>query len=230
MPAQLQPGNASPARQVQATSVAWYPLPKWLAGRFQSNFITNQVVQVYSQAAPPHRSSGHMKHVDSFGMQQDKTGRVWHADILPRIGLWEGAQEEIQTTVAKQCVETSDNKVVLHIHNHCVFLDGSKQRIVYAEQVDGYKTITQKNDNGDLSIYDDVQEYDCYGRPLDRYIATSVMKRIEDFTPRDSENGVDLRASLAQYLASIGRSDLIPAAGQMPPSGPTSDPAQTTAN
>lgn len=209
MPTELQAGSTYQAVQSQATSIHWYPLPKWLSGKYESDFMFNQVVQIYSQAAPSHASSGPMKHIENFGLQPDSTGRLWHADILPKTSAWEGARENLQTTVEKECVTTNDEKMVLHIHNQSVTLDPSRQRVIYSEQVDGYKTITLENDAGDISVYDDIQEYDSNGGPLDRYIAKYSMRRIEDFAPISEESGIDLRASLAQYLASINRPDLI---------------------
>lgn len=210
MPPQLQAGNRYQEMQGQPTSIVWYPLPKWLAGKYQSDYITNQVTEVYSSAAQPHSPYGKMKHIENFGLQLDSTGRVWHADFLPHIALWQGNRTEVQTTIAKQCVTSNENTLVLRIHNHCVFLNPSTQRIVYAEQVEGYKTITLMNQNGDLSIWDDIKEYDCSGAPIDRYVARSAMHRTEAFSPMSSENGIDLQSSLAQYLTSINRQDLLP--------------------
>ncbi len=210
MPAQLQAGSAYQDAPMQTTSIKWYPLPTWLRGVYQSDFITNQVVQVYSSAAPPHQAYGKMKHTDSYGLQLDNQGRLWNADLLPKVGKWEGAQVEVQTTVEKDCVTSDDNQLIMHIHNYCVYLSPTKQQIVYAEQVDGFKTIKLQNKQGDLSIYDDIQEYDSNGQPLDRYIATSTMHRTKIFKPQDFENGIDLRASLAQYLTSTGHPELIP--------------------
>lgn len=180
-------------------------------GTYESDTITNQVVQIYSPNAPRHASFGRLQHVEHFGVQLDNTGRAWNADFLPHTSTWEGAQLERQTTVEKECVASDDQKIILHLHNQCIFINPRNQLISYVEQVDGYKTITLKNDRGDLAIYDDIQEYDCNGAPLDRYIATSTMLRIENFVPLEMVNGINLSASLAQYLSSIGRSDLIPA-------------------
>jgi hypothetical protein len=213
MPSEVQPGSTYLQGQAQATSIVWYPLPRWLMGVFESDFITNQVVQVYSPAAPRHASSGRLQHTEGFGVQLDKTGRAWHADFLPHKSIWQGSLEEIQTTLEKECTFTNDDKLVLHIHNHCVYVNPATQVIDHVEQVDGFKTITLKDDQGDLAIYDDIQEYDSNGKPLDRYIATSTMQRIRNFEPLDFKNGIDLRASLARHLVSIGRSDLIPAVG-----------------
>jgi hypothetical protein len=210
MPQQMQPGSAYYAAPAQAANVIWYPIPNWMVGTFESDYITNQVTQVYSQAAPPHRAAGRIKHVDTFGTLPDASGQIWHADILPHVGLWEGAQEEVQTTVEKRCMQTNNEKVILHIHNHAVYLDPSRRKVVYSEQVDGFKNITPIAPAGQLAIYDDIQEYDSKGKPLDRYIATSTMVKIADFAPKESDNGIDLRASLAQHLNSIGRPDLIP--------------------
>jgi len=223
MPPQLQAGNAyqDQAGKEQPTTVVWYPLPKWLAGKYESKFITNQVTEVYSSAALPHGQSGKMKHIESYGLQEDNKGRVWHADFLPSTSLWEGARKEVQTTVEKQCMVTNDEKLVLRIHNHCVYLKPGTKRILYSEQVEGYKTITLQNRDGDLAIWDDIQEYDPSGKPLERYIARSTMHRIEKFKPTDSKNGIDLSKSLAQYLASIKRFDLI--SGSAPPSAPESN-------
>jgi hypothetical protein len=216
MPQELQPGSAYQGTQSQPTSVIWYQIPDWLAGTWQSDFITNTVTQVYSQAAPKHRASGPMKHVSTFGTLKDATGHIWHADVLPHVGLWEGAQEEVQTTVEKQCMHTGDDKVVLHIHNNSVYLDPSKRAVVYSEQVDGFKSLMPIYQTGEVGNYDDIQEYDSMGRPLDRYIATTKMRKIQDFAPTNSENGVDLQSSFAQYLTSQGRTDLIPVASKMP--------------
>jgi hypothetical protein len=215
MPQQSQPGSTFQGAQEQASTVIWYQIPTWLAGTWQSDFITNTVTQVYSTAAPKHRASGPMKHVSTFGTLPDARGQIWHADLLPHVGYWEGAQAEVQTTVEKQCVHTGDDKVVLHIHNQSVYLDPSRQRVVYSEQVDGFKSLMPIFQTGEVGNYDDIQEYDSQGSPLDRYIATTKMRKIQNFQPKDSENGVDLRASLAQYLSSLGRTDLIP--GASPP-------------
>jgi hypothetical protein len=210
MPTQMQPGNPYLQAEVQGTSIVWYPLPQWLTGTFESDFITNQVIQVYSPMAPRHASSGRLQHIENFGVQLDSSGRAWQADFLPHVSTWEGAQREQQRTIEKECLVSNDQKIVLHIHNLCLYIDRKTQLIAYAEQVDGYKTITLRNGNGDLDIYDDIQEYDGNGAPLERYIATSTMRRVENFAPVDFINGINLSASLAQYLASIGRSDLIP--------------------
>jgi hypothetical protein len=210
MPTQLQPGNPYWQGEAQGTSIVWYPLPRWLMGTYESNTITNQVVQVYSPAAPRHAPYGRLQHIENFGVQLDSTGRAWQADFLPHTSSWQGAQEERQTTVEKECMVSDDSKIVLHIHNQCIFINPKNQLITYVEQVDGYKTITLNNERGDLAIYDDIQEYDCNGAPLERYIATSIMQRMANFTPVDAINGISLSASLAQYLTSNGRLDLIP--------------------
>jgi hypothetical protein len=212
MPAELQAGSTYQEAAPPPVTIVWYPLPRWLAGKYESDYITNEVVQIYSATAPAHASSGAMVHKENFGLQLDNTGSVWHADILPKTSVWEGAQRNLQMTVSKECITTSNERIVLHIHNQSVILDPSNQRITHSEQVDGYKTITLQNNNGDLSVYDDIQEYDSNGSPLDRYIAKYTMHRIQNFAPQDYDHGIDLRASLAQFLTSIGRAQLIPTA------------------
>ena len=127
MPTQLQAGSTYQAEPKQTTSVKWYPLPTWLRGEYQSDFITNQVVQVYSAAAPRRQGAGKMKHVESFGLQLDSQGRLWNADLLPKVSKWEGAQEEVQTTVEKECLASDEKNLVMHIHNYCVFLDSKRK-------------------------------------------------------------------------------------------------------
>src|SRR6516225_359413 len=133
MPQEMQPGSSFNGIQQQASTVIWYPIPNWLAGTFQSDFITNQVTQVYSRSAPPHKASGRFKHVETYGALPDASGQIRHADILPHVGLWEGAQEEVQTTVEKQCMQTNNDKVILHIHNHAVYLGSDRHSVVYSE-------------------------------------------------------------------------------------------------
>jgi hypothetical protein len=210
MSADAQPGNPYLTGQAQSTSIVWYPLPKWLMGMYESDYITNQVVRVYSASAPQHGTSGQFKHTEGFGVQLDKTGRAWHADFLPHESIWQGALKEIQTTIEKECTFSNDERIVLHIHNHCIYVNPETNQIDHVDQVDGFKTITLKDDQGNLAVYDDIQEYDRQGRPLDRYVATFVMHRIKTFEPLNSFNGTDLRPIFANYLASIGHSELIP--------------------
>ena len=152
MPQGMQPGSAYYSAQNQPANVIWYPIPNWLAGTFESDFITNQVTQVYSPAAPKHRTSGHIKHVETYGALPDASGQIWHADILPHVGLWEGSQEEVQTTVEKRCVQTNNNKVILHIHNHAVYHSSSQHRglLRTSGRIQKHHAVCAEQSNSDL--------------------------------------------------------------------------------
>ncbi|HEY9792508.1 MAG TPA: hypothetical protein V6D22_19055 [Candidatus Obscuribacterales bacterium] len=178
-----------------ATREFWYLVPPWAAGTWEHREVTVETSRG--------RSTGYDRGRETIGRQADAAGQIWDCILLPMTNSDEAASAVSVFITRNQWVDNT------HPDRLCFHSTGLEIR--YAKK--GRKVNLKKPFDQELCFLPQTD-----GRILQRnrdIVAGKIMSaqcyRVAPFTPVNEAAGHDLRQSLAQFLHSTGRDDLIPA-------------------
>ncbi|HEY9717111.1 MAG TPA: hypothetical protein V6C69_06575 [Trichormus sp.] len=213
LPPQFQAGaeveEAAPIQHIE-----WFPIPSWMAGTWakQGDYEDSAVnLQTGQQLGSP----VFIRNADSlsFGDQCDNKGTVWHAEILPfRSDGYNGKTEDRRYVTQMRCVTNSAQEVVLQVRSFVTSIDPKKHKVRGSKQQDEFITF-QPLDAQQIQTTSSTRSYSGTGQPLMQSKSHTTRTRAAAFVPVPTINGIDLRRSLADYLAQHNWAYLIPQQG-----------------
>lgn len=192
-----------PPRPVQHYTVEWFMIPSWLAGVWTKNGdMTTSVTDLRTGMSSTQNEWTENRLEAVWGHQQDARGNYWHVNLLPseRDGASSGKLVRF-VTVAQQCLNSTPQQLLTRTHyvvsesnpwSHQAF-DTFQQ-----ESLNHYALAAQNQ----LMNTSSNRVFSYEGAPIREGILTSQFAKIGQFSPVALLNGVDLRASLNDYLQS----------------------------
>ncbi len=183
--------------------IEWYQIPKQMAGSwYKRGDYTESITDLKTRTIIPVNRFTDDELTAHWGHQYDKDGNIWHANTMPfeRDGITNGQKVQFQI-VALRAKLVAPTELVSKTRSVITESQrGVVTKIFQQESINHYfvseKKIVNESSNRDFS-YEGTALRD--GRLRSEYV------RVAPFQPVASMNGVDLAASLAQYLRSIGR-------------------------
>ncbi|MBX9771876.1 MAG: hypothetical protein K2X29_10920 [Candidatus Obscuribacterales bacterium] len=189
----------------------WYKVPAWSVGTWRVETLTNYYRRDFktgvvdtTQTVVPFKSDK-----QTFGMQKDSQGGIWHYDAAPYVvdvDIAYGTQ--VQQIEEEEMVKLSNSEITDRLRSTTLVV--SKTNLIL-----------------DLYQAESIQSYSPYGKDLIRCLASvkrfddkgqakelvqnvCAMRRIQGFTPINMFNGIDLKASFKAYLLSHKLNHLVP--------------------
>lgn len=190
----------------QHYTVQWFMIPLWMAGTWiKDGDLTTKLTNLrtgqssYSGAWTENRLQA------QWGHQVDRQGNIWHVNLLPaeRDGLSAGKQVRF-LTVAQECERSTPADLVTRTHyvvTESQEWSGQPIDTFQQESINHYAL----NADRELINTSSNRVFSYSGQPERDGELVSKFRKIAEFTPTALMGGIDLKASLSDYLRSIGR-------------------------
>lgn len=195
--------TVAPARPVQHYTVDWFMIPNWLAGAWlKDGDMTTNVTDLRTGMSSSQREWTENRMEATWGHQQDARGNYWHVNILPAERDGNSAGKLVRfVTVAQKCETSMPTQLMTRTH-YIVSesnpwnnqpIDTFQQESLNHYALGGQNQLINTSSN---------RVFTYQGVPVREGHLVSQFAKIRQFSPVASLNGVDLKASLTDYLQS----------------------------
>ncbi len=189
----LHPGQRFDPSKFSQTQDWWVPVPGWYAGSWRSSEVTH-----WSPNGAPVRSS--LIENSQAGYQQDARGQIWHMLKLPGVSecLYEGLPA-IKITQSFEIDRITNDVLESRAKGLFIQLDQFRNvtKVFKTEQFS--KNVLMSS--GIKRNYTKQRLYDVKGKFISEQDGFCDSQMIAAYTPVDNFYGIDLKASLAKFLA-----------------------------
>lgn len=189
----------------------WYNIPAWLSGRWSceefcqyyfKDFNTNQ--EDYEARKFP------MRYTEIWGLQKDSKGDIWHfTGIAMPIVVESGQQLESRVITTQKLRYFTTDKVVIDREYTTVCLNQSTEKLAFHRKVKCVLAI-QKISSTVIRVECSQNIYDLADKLQQTQKAYWLQAKVSDFAPISTIQSRSLFPLFAEYLAYIGKKELIP--------------------
>ncbi|MBC8000784.1 MAG: hypothetical protein IAF58_22745 [Leptolyngbya sp.] len=195
--------------QVQHYTTQWFMLPSWMAGLWlKTGDMTTQVTDL---------RTGHTSNVNEwtenrlqvvYGHQRDARGNYWHVNLLPAERDGNSAGKLVRFVIVSQaCEQSTPQQLMTRTHYLVSESTPWNHQIVDTYQQESLNHFALLS-NGTMNNSSSNRVFTYQGAPVrDGYLESNYAK-IAQFSPVVTMNGIDLRASLNDFLRSHGMANL----------------------
>lgn len=190
-------------------SIQWFMIPSWMAGVWQKDGdMTTSVTDLRTGRNSTQNEWTENRLQATWGHQQDAQGNYWHVNMLPseRDGMSAGKLVRF-VTVNQACESSSPAQLLTRTHyvvsessawNHQP-LDTFQQESLNHYALSAQQQLINSSSN---------RVFTYQGEPVREGHLVSQFVRVAPFKAVASMNGIDLRASLNEYLQSHPQGNL----------------------
>jgi hypothetical protein len=185
------------------TEDGWYKIPYWRAGKF------HREKQINHSLTGDTVVTSRVDHV--YGMQQDKSGGIWHHTSWPHITRVETDKyDEYKIINRYEPVECEPNEFAFKVSTTDIDVNkttGKIERVTKQEEIHKYTPGPNNTALGEVEW----RGYSASGEPNTTNEQSSVEEtQVEPFRIVNFWRKKDLKASFKKYLLSHGMADLVP--------------------
>jgi len=190
--------------------VEWFQIPKWMAGTWSKQGDTT--------ISATNLRSGYTQQMNqwtdnrmsvAFGHQQDRSGSIWQANILPaETDSISGSKQVKFFAVSRKCESFTPDKLVTRTH-YVVTETLPSGQVCDQFQQESLNSYTMLPD-GELVNNSSNRVFTAEGRAVRDGALNSRFNRIGNFAPKAVLDGVDLNLTFKSFLVALGRPDLVP--------------------
>ncbi len=192
-----------PPRPVQHYTVEWFMIPGWMAGVWLKNGdMTTSVTDLRTGMSSARNEWTENKLQAVWGHQQDAQGNYWHVNLLPSERDGSSAGKLVRfVTVSQQCVSSSSQQLMTRTHYVVSESNPWNNQPIDTFQQESFNHYALAAQN-QLVNSSSNRVFTYEGVPVREGTLVSQFAKIGQFAPVATLNGVDLRASLDEYLQS----------------------------
>lgn len=211
VPSQLQAGGTFNEKMMPAEpeKLDWYRIPYWLAGKWRRDIETSLFTYKYADKSGTreNRSFQSQQQAD-FGLQRDRIGGIWDANLSSRGVSDLGDYLAIAAVVERKPVKLTANEIVFREEFTVVHVNKSNAVIIDSfrmESLTKYKLI-----NGTVYSTASVKAYNGDGSPRQLQKNVAQERRVQPFVVVDKYKGRDIHSEFIEFLNESGQPNLIP--------------------
>lgn len=205
-PQQSQPEAISPTiggsarATVQNPAIEWFPIPRWMAGQWTKNGdLTKTVTDLRTGITSPVNEFIEDRMTVTWGFQTDSQGNIWHAHFIPseRDGESQGKNVSFLIYNLKVIEATPEN---LATRTHYIVKESLGRQVTDVFQQESLTHYALAGGPNRMDALSSNRVFSYQGQPKRDGAMISHYERIANFRPVAFKQGVDLAASLNQYL------------------------------
>ncbi len=210
VPTGMQKGSVFSSPDSQPT-VQWFPVPDWLAG----TWLKDGDMETFEEDLRTGQSSSRQIWINnrvklSFGHQIDALKTIWHAEVLPfRADGERGNVKDRRYVMNMACLKSTPQEVVLRFRSVVAVIDPGTQKVVDNEQQEEIVTFSP-GAPGIINTHSSTKSFTGAGQALFQAETHTQRRKLAEFVPTAALQGIDLRASLYQFLVSSNMQNRIP--------------------
>lgn len=211
VPSKLQAGgifneNLLPA---EPEKLDWYRIPYWLAGKWRRDFETSLFTYKYaSRTGDRENRSFQSQQQADFGLQRDRIGGIWDANLSSRGVSDLGSYLAIATVVERKPVKLTANEIVFREEFTVVHVNKSNSVIVDSFRMESLTKYRLQN--GTVYTTSSVKAYNADGSPRQLQKNVAQERKVQPFVVVDKYKGRNVRDEFLQFLNESGQPNLIP--------------------
>lgn len=205
------------APRPQEPIIEWFQMPRAMAGKWtKQGDITVDVTDLRTGMARQVGSWTENVMTVTMGHQMDRTGNVWHVNIIPteRDSFSNGKAVRF-VTVQQACEKSTPSMLCTRTHYIITETYGGSGQVADMFQQESLNQYTILP-TGELQNFSSNRVFTYSGQAVRDGTLQSKFRRVSAFQPTAELNGVDLASALNRYLIALGRTDLVTDQGQAP--------------
>jgi len=190
-----------PPRPAQHYIVQWFMIPSWMAGVWQKDGdMTTHVTDLRTGRTSNQNEFTENRLQATWGHQRDSQGNYWHVNILPAERDGASAGKLVRFVTVNQNCESSTSAQLMTRTHYIVSesnpwshqpIDTFQQESLNHYALSGQKQLINSSSN---------RVFTYQGEPVREGHLVSQFVKVGAFAPVASMNGIDLRASLNDFL------------------------------
>ena len=188
----------------------WYPIPKWLAGKWRRMQETTVFSHDYASGYSDYEQRPFMsEQLADFGVQTDNKGTVWNCNLGSRGVSDRGSYRSIALVMGKAPVQTTDDTIIFREVFTVANVNNTTNVILdsyLAESITRHRRMP----DGSLETSMSVKIYNASGIPRQVQENVANDRLVSRFEVVDSYKGKDIKADFAKFLRKKGLAQLIP--------------------
>lgn len=211
VPSKLQAGgifneNLMPA---EPEKLDWYRIPYWLAGKWRRDIETSLFTYKYaSKSGTRENRSFQSQQQADFGLQRDRIGGIWDANLSSRGVSDLGDYLAIAAVVERKPVKLTANEIVFREEFTVVHVNKSNAVIIDSfrmESLTKYRLL-----NGTVYTTASVKAYNADGTPRQLQKNVAQERKVQPFVVVDKYKGRDIHSEFIEFLNESGQPNLVP--------------------
>lgn len=192
--------GASQSATVQNPAIEWFPIPNWMAGKWsKKGDITQSVTDLRTGVTTPMNEFIEDYMTVTWGHQTDSQGNVWHANLVPSERLGESQGKNVSFLIVNlRILEATPQNLAMRTHYIVRETIGRELSDIFQQESLTHYQLAGANEQMDAVSSNRVFSYQ--GQPKRDGKLISHYTKSSNFEPLQSKQGIDLAASLNQYL------------------------------
>ncbi len=211
--------SVSPSATVDNPAIEWFPIPNWMAGKWsKKGDVTESVTDLRTGITTPMNEFIEDYMTVTWGYQTDSRGNVWHANLVPseRIGESQGKTVSFLIVNLKILEATPQN---LATRTHYIVKESMGRQVADVFQQESLTHYQLVGSNERMDAISSNRVFSYQGQPKRDGKLVSHYTKATNFEPLPTKQGIDLAASLNQYLRSHNMAGLAKQVSAVNPSG-----------
>ncbi len=187
---------------VQNPAIEWFPIPTWMAGKWsKKGDITQSVTDLRTGMTTPMNEFIEDYMTVTWGYQTDSQGNVWHANLVPSERKGESQGKDVSFLIVNlKILEATPQNLATRTHYIVRETVGRELADLFQQESLTHYQLVGSNNQMDAVSSNRVFSYQ--GQPKRDGKLLSHYTKTNNFEPLPTKQGIDLAASLNQYLKS----------------------------
>ncbi|MDZ4837587.1 MAG: hypothetical protein SGJ27_27695 [Candidatus Melainabacteria bacterium] len=188
----------------------WYPIPKWLAGKWRRAQETTVFSHDYASGWSDNQQRTFMsEQVADFGVQTDKKGTVWNCNLGSRGVSDRGSYRSVALVMGKAPVETTSDSIIFR-EVFTVANVNKTTNVILDSYLAESITRHRRRPDGSLETSMSVKIYNASGIPRQVQENISNDRLVSAYEEVDTYKGRDIKADFTKFLKDKGLGQLVP--------------------
>ncbi len=222
MPQAVDPtlgASVSPTATIQNPAIEWFPIPTWMAGKWsKKGDVTQSVTDLRTGITTPMNEFIEDYMTVTWGYQTDSQGNVWHANLVPSERIGESQGKKVSFLIVNlKILEATPQNLATRTHYIVRETVGRELSDIFQQESLTHYQLVGSNDRMDAISSNRVFSYQ--GQPKRDGKLISHYSKSSNFEPLQSKQGIDLAASLNQYLKTHNMAGLAKQVSAVNPNG-----------
>lgn len=204
---------------VQNPAIEWFPIPSWMAGKWsKKGDITQSVTDLRTGITTPMNEFIEDYMTVTWGYQTDSQGNVWHANLVPSERKGESQGKNVSFLIVNlKILEATPQNLATRTHYIVRETVGRELADIFQQESLTHYHLVGGNDQMDALSSNRVFSYQ--GQPKRDGKLISHYTKTSNFEPLPAKQGIDLAASLNQYLRTHNLAGLAKQVNAVNPNG-----------
>jgi hypothetical protein len=189
----------------------WIRIPHWMSGTWRLNRETAVLRRDFKKNLTDTKPySYNARHDFQYGMQQDRSGDVWHFIGTPYHSKTSMSQFDEYHLVKSKIFNRCDEEAVTFTTLMTVVRTEYGHQIKESFQSESITSYSPDSEPGVVKLFGSTKSFDASGAALKQTDNIARIKQLKPFSEVRTYHGQDMRTLFRQFLVERGLTNLLP--------------------